>query len=84
VKVLKARGRKVAGGRITGSILVFVGIAAALKGRIGCTGVANPGEEEGIGFRGAGVGGGLNIGAARGFSGPFDFLISSISHSKLT
>ena len=50
-------------------MLPLVGTAAALNGRIGCAGVANAGEEEGIGFAGAGVGGGLNIGAARGFSG---------------
>ena len=47
----------------------LTGTAAALNGRIGCAGVAKAGEEEGIGFDGAGVGGGLNIGAARGFSG---------------
>jgi hypothetical protein len=69
VKVLKAKGRKVAEGRIIGSMLAFVGIAAALKERIGCTGVANAGEEDGIGFSGAGVGGGLNTGAAIGFTG---------------
>lgn len=51
-----------------GSIVAFGGIAAALKGRIGCTGVPNPGEEEGIGLSDAGVGGGLKIRAARGFS----------------
>jgi len=69
VKVRKASGLNVGAGRIIGSMLAFIGIAAALKGRIGCTGVANAGDEEGIGFNGAGVGGGLNIGAARGFSG---------------
>ena len=30
--------------------------------------LTNAGDEEGIGFKGAGVGGGLNMGAARGFS----------------
>lgn len=69
VKVRKARGRKVAGGRRIGSILPLVGTAAALNGRIGCAGVAKAGDEEGIGFAGAGVGGGLKMGAARGFSG---------------
>lgn len=69
MNVLKARGRKVVAGRTIGRMLVLAGIAAALKGRTGCTGVANPGEDDGIGFSGAGVGGGLNIGAARGFSG---------------
>jgi hypothetical protein len=68
VKVLKARGLKVAGGRITGSIVDFAGAGAGLKGRIGWTGVAKPGEEEGIGLSGAGVGGDLKIGAARDFS----------------
>jgi hypothetical protein len=52
-----------------GSMLAFCGIAAALKDRIGCTGVANAGDDEGIGLSGAGVGGGLNVGAALGFSG---------------
>lgn len=68
VKVLNAKGRRVAGGRIIGRMLALFGIAAALKGRTGCTGVANPGEEEGIGLIGAGVGGGLKMGAALGFS----------------
>jgi hypothetical protein len=68
VKVRKARGRKVAGGRSTGRMLVFGAAVVTLKGRIGCTGVPNAGDEEGIGFDGAGVGCGLNIGAARGFS----------------
>jgi len=67
VKVLKARGRSVAGGSIIGSILAFVVAAAALKGLIGCTGVAKAGEEDGIGFGGAGVAGNLKIGAAFGF-----------------
>ena len=68
VNVLKAKGRKVAGGSRIGSILAFAGAPAGLKFRIGCTGVANAGDDDGIGFNGAGVGGGLNIGAARGFS----------------
>jgi hypothetical protein len=68
VNVLKARGRKVAGGSRIESILAFAGAPAGLKGRIGCAGVPNAGDDEGIGFNGAGVGGGLNIGAARGFS----------------
>jgi len=67
VKVLKARGRNVAGGSMIGSTLALVGAAAALKGLIGCTGVAKAGEEEGIRFGGAGVAGALNIGAALGF-----------------
>jgi hypothetical protein len=68
VKVLKARGLKVAGGRRIGSILAFTAAAAGLKLLIGSAGVPNAGDDEGIGFDGAGVGGGLNIGAARGFS----------------
>jgi len=67
VKVLKARGRSVAGGSIIGSILALTGAATALKGLIGCTGVAKAGEEDGIGFSGAGVAGTLNMGAAFGF-----------------
>ena len=50
VKVRKARGRNVAGGRRMGSMLPLVGTEATLKGRIGCAGVAKAGEEEGIGF----------------------------------
>lgn len=66
VNVRNAKGRKVAGGRRIGSMLAFAGAAAGLKGRMGCAGVAKAGDDEGIGFKGAGVGGGLNIGAARG------------------
>lgn len=47
----------------------LAGAAATLKGRTGWAGVANAGEEEGIGFDCAGIGGCLNIGAARDFSG---------------
>lgn len=68
VKVRKAKGRKVAGGRRTGRILAFAAAVVTLKGRMGWTGVPKAGDEDGIGFKGAGVGGGLNIGAARGFS----------------
>jgi hypothetical protein len=68
VNVRKARGRRVAGGSNIGSTLGFE-IGAAVKGRMGCTGVANAGDEEGIELSGAGVGGGRNIGAARGTSG---------------
>jgi hypothetical protein len=35
VKVLKAKGRRVAGGRIIGSITALVGIAVGLKGLMG-------------------------------------------------
>jgi hypothetical protein len=68
VNVLKARGRKVAGGRRIGSILALTGAPAGLKGFMGYAGVPKAGDDEGIGFKGAGVGGGLNIEAARGFS----------------
>jgi len=69
VKVLKARGLKVAGGSRIGSMLAFARAGAGtLKGLIRCAGVPNAGEEEGMGFRGASAGGGLNIGAARGSS----------------
>jgi hypothetical protein len=68
VNVLNARGRNVAGGRRIGRILAFTGAAVGLKARTGYAGVPKAGDEEGIGFNGAGVGGGLNIGAARGFS----------------
>jgi hypothetical protein len=68
VNVLKARGRKVAGGRRIGSILAFTAAPAGLNCLMGYAGVPNAGDDEGIGFNGAGVGGGLNMGAARGFS----------------
>jgi hypothetical protein len=74
VKVRKARGLKVAGGSNTGRILGF-DRGAMWKGRIGCTGVAKAGEDEGIELRGAGVGGGLNIGIAREFPGPGKLMI---------
>lgn len=51
-----------------GSTLGF-DIGAAVKGRMGYRGVANAGDEEGMGLRGAGVAGGRNTGAARGTSG---------------
>lgn len=69
VKVRKARGRKVAGGRRIGNMLAFGAMAAGLNGFMGCTGVPNAGDDEGIGFEGAGVAGTLNMGAARGLSG---------------
>lgn len=39
VNVRKARGRNVAGGRRTGSMLAFAAAVVTLKGRMGCTGV---------------------------------------------
>ena len=68
VKMRKARGRRVAAGRSTGRMLAFTPAVGAIKGRIGCTGVPKAGEEEGIGIKGTGRGGGLKIDAARGFS----------------
>ena len=68
VNVRKAKGLKVAGGSKIGSILDFDGAAETLKGLMGCAGVAKPGEEEGIGFKSAGLDGDRNKGAARGFS----------------
>jgi len=49
-------------------MLAFPEAALTLNGRIGYAGVPKAGDEEGIGFNGAGVGRGLNIGAARGIS----------------
>lgn len=68
MNVLNARGRKVAEGRRIGRMLAFTEAVAGMKVRTGCAGVPNAGDDEGIGFNGAGVGGGLKIGAARGFS----------------
>jgi hypothetical protein len=73
VNVRKARGRRVAGGNSTGSMLGFD--TGATNGRIGCAGVAKAGEEDGMGLSGAGVGGGRKMGAARGFSGRFGRLM---------
>ncbi len=64
-----------------GSTLGF-DIGAAVKGRMGWTGVANAGEEEGMVLWGAGVGGGRNIGAARGISGWLGRLISTTRKKK--
>jgi hypothetical protein len=68
VNVRKARGRSVAGGSSTGRMLAFVAAVVRLRGRIGWTGVPNAGDEDGMIFNGPGVGAGLNIGGARGFS----------------
>lgn len=77
MKVRKAKGLNVAGGRRIGRILAFGrGPAAALNGRIGCTGVANAGDEEGIGFiLVVGVAGGLKIEAVFDFGIGFGRLI---------
>lgn len=71
VKVRKARGRNVAGGRIIGSAPALLEVDTGSEDGIGWRGVAKAGEEEGISLTGAGVGvgGGLNTGAARGSSG---------------
>ena len=54
VKVRKASGRSVAGGRRTGNIVEGLncggGIGCVLLGRIGCAGVPKAGDEDGIGF----------------------------------
>lgn len=55
VNVRNAKGRSVAGGRRIGRTLGFARGAASSKGLMGCTGVAKAGEEEGMGFWGAGV-----------------------------
>lgn len=49
VKVRKAIGRSVAGGRSMGNI-EGLGGSGGLYGRIGWTGVPKAGEEEGMGF----------------------------------
>jgi len=63
VKVLKASGRRVAGGRSIGSTAGFAGlraggarIGAVLRGRMGWTGVPNAGDDEGIRFSGTSEG----------------------------
>jgi len=79
VNVRNARGRSVAGGRTTGSTLVFAGCGAGLKGRMGCAGVAKAGLEEGIRFAaGRGVNGCLKIGADFGFGNESDSAILMI------
>lgn len=72
VNVRKASGRRVAGGSRIGSTVGFAGlrmggarIGAVLRGGIGCTGVPNAGDEEGIGFSGT----------AEGFPGRFNVAI---------
>jgi hypothetical protein len=76
VKVRKAKGLSVAGGRIIGRMLALGGIAATLKGRMGCAGVANAGEDEGIGLSlCAGVSGNLKMVAVRGFAVGSDLLM---------
>lgn len=67
VKVRNASGLRVAGGSNMGRMLGF-DREGRLKGRTGCTGVANPGDEEGIGLWGVGVGGTLKRDAVRGSS----------------
>lgn len=54
VKVRKATGLNIAGGRLIGRIVAGLscggGIGAVLLGFMGWTGVPNAGEDEGIGF----------------------------------
>lgn len=82
MKALNARGRRVVGGRIIGRILAFAaGGGGTLNGLTGYAGVPNPGEDDGIGFKGAGVEGALNMGAALGFSSRFgrDIAVGSLN-----
>lgn len=73
VNVRKARGRSVAGGSSIGKTVVLVvglrmggaRIGAVLRGLMGCAGVPNAGDDEGIGF----------VGIADGFSGLLDVAI---------
>lgn len=62
VKVRNANGLKVAGGRRIGRIVALVGGAMA-NGLSVCAGVPKAGDEDGMGFEGAGVFG-ANIDAA--------------------
>lgn len=64
VKVRNAKGRRVAGGSITGRILALAAGGPTLNGLMGCAGVPNAGEDDGIGFEGVGVAGCRKIGAA--------------------
>lgn len=75
VKVRKASGRKVAGGSSIGRMLGF-DKGATLKDRIGWAGVANAGDEEGMGLTGAGVGGTLKRAATRGSSGRLPVIVA--------
>ena len=65
VKVRKASGRRVAGGRMMGRTTDLEG-TGGLKGLSGCAGVANAGEEEGIPLEG-----GRFFGAKKGGAGGF-------------
>lgn len=58
MKVRKARGRRVAGGKRIGRTLGFdkAGGAGGSKGFIGYAGVPKAGDEEGIGFIGVDAG----------------------------
>lgn len=67
VKVRNASGLNVAGGRRIGKIVALVGGAMANGLRV-CAGVPKAGDEDGIGFGGAGVLG-ANMDAAWGFRG---------------
>ena len=56
VKVRKAMGRSVAGGRAIGRIEDLIGGSIGLCKPMGCTGVPKPGEDEGMIFGCIGVG----------------------------
>lgn len=60
-------------------MLALGAIAGGLKGLMVCAGVPKAGEEEGIGFAGAGVSGALNIAAVLGFPVGRDLLIVLIN-----
>ena len=64
VKVRKATGRRVAGGRSMGSIERFDGAGGSCW-RIGCAGVPNAGEDEGMELACEGIEVVLNRGVVR-------------------
>lgn len=76
VNVLKASGRSVAGGSNIGRTVDFATglskggarIGAVLRGLMGCTGVPNAGEEDGMG----------SAGTAEGFSGRLEVAMSVV------
>ena len=87
VKVRNANGLKVAGGSIIGRTLGALAgteISNLLTGfTIGCTGVPNAGDDDGIGFTGAGVFGGWNRGAVRACTSWFWRLILNAQFCSL-
>lgn len=55
MNVRKATGRRVEGGSKIGSIEVFVGTVFGFVIRKGCTGVPNPGDDDGTGSKSADI-----------------------------